>query len=95
MAALQLETIFTGQYEAFLSSIYERVNGLLNGSKFSLSTILKSVSDLESTRLIVSDGAKDRLKLKLSLNISADDLRYTLSNHPDAEISRLGERLKQ
>lgn len=89
LCAVYLETCYSGQQDVHLDSVYERLHGMLPGRSLSFPQLLQNTQLLCTTRLLLSDGRNDRLKLRLSLNIGSDDLSYSLAKHNDHEVSSM------
>ena len=95
LMAIHLESFYTGQYEVTIDLLADRLNSLLPGTKIPFPTVLQSVYNLSNCRLLSCDGSKDRMKSKVTLNISTDDMSYIANNHPDRDIKNLARRLQQ
>lgn len=93
LAALHLEATFSGHYEASIDAIFARIGEISHGKKFSYPLVLQNIKNLCGSRLIVCDGSRERLREKLSLNITSDDLSHVLASSADGSIRRLSNRL--
>jgi len=89
LCAVYLETCYSGQQDVHLDLVHERLHGMLPGRSLSFPQLLQNTQFLSTTRLVLSDGRNNRLKLRLSLNIGSDDLSYSLAKHNDHEVNSL------
>jgi origin recognition complex subunit 1 len=96
LAALHLESRFTGRPEALLEAVADRLDQLCmanNEPRYSFSAVLQCTVGLGAARLLLCDPGHKRLKAKVALNVPVNDLLYVLTKD-NAELPWLAERLK-
>jgi hypothetical protein len=71
--------------EAVLAPVADRVVGMCaqfhgDMGEVATSTIVSAACFLSSKRILLADPGCKRLRMRIALNVPADDIRYALSN---------------
>jgi origin recognition complex subunit 1 len=92
LAAIHLESRYTGRLEVVLENVANRLTGLCDNKAPPFMAVLQCAVSLAARRIILCDGGHKRLKANVALNVPSDDLIFVLIN--DGELSWLADRLK-
>jgi hypothetical protein len=94
MAAIHLESTFSGQSDVILHAVFDRLNTTFLGYKTSLPNVLENISILSTCRLIVCDGLSNRLSTKLAINVGHDDLSFVMKARNCPQLEDVASRLQ-
>ena len=92
LAAIHLESRYTGRCEVVLENVANRVTAFCENKARPFIDLLQCAMNLASSRLILSDDGHHRLKATVALNVPSDDLIYVLTN--DKELAHISDQLK-
>ena len=92
LAAIVLETRYTGKYEVVLENVALRLTGLCDNRPQPFTDVLDAAMSLAARKIILCDGEHSRLKVNIALNVPTEDLIFVLTD--DDELPWLAHRLK-
>lgn len=92
LAAIHLESRYTGRLEVVLENVANRLTSLCDNKSPPFMAVLHCAVSLAARRIILCDGGHRRLKANVALNVPSDDLIFVLID--DEELSWLADRLK-
>lgn len=92
LAALHLETRYTGQCEVPLANVASRLAVLSHGKVSRFTTVVQCAVGLAARKVVICDVASKRLKAKVALNVPVEDVTYVLTN--DKDLAWLSDKLK-